>query len=371
MPILTWHEPVVGQPLDAYQLSPNELLPHASPQTAVTIAACSTLPAAKSNYEPIASSVAAFLENGFENSAACPPNSLGHWALLGPRVVYFPRTLLASLITPPPKAFLSVTPGDTCYWNQLLTPVLANGRAQENAAGATSDATLPNMQDPCAVSMPTAQCDHSTANLSASNDADSPLHLPLKKKRSGMGQAEKAALACAEKLLLDLEGFLISQNELRAKVAEENNVTVARVATLLNQVSARNSTKKASNYNVLVFLKTQELNASNMSGWSQIKFFLKDTHAAVKKDEDLMEALKDPDLLAEYRDFFDSKKAEQKVTAVWAARGKSHNALFFLLAAEFASQANFLVDAIGAAVFGIVARGSFESSVTSLSFGLR
>lgn len=33
------------------------------------------------------------------------------------------------------------------------------------------------------------------------------------------------------------------------------------------------------------------------------------------------------------------------------------------------AQADFLVDATGAAVFGIVARGSFESSVTSSFFG--
>lgn len=46
------------------------------------------------------------------------------------------------------------------------------------------------------------------------------------------------------------------------------------------------------------------------------KFSLKDIHAAVKEDEELMEALKDPELMAEYREFFDSEKAEQKVAAV-------------------------------------------------------
>ncbi|GAW05080.1 hypothetical protein LENED_006914 [Lentinula edodes] len=184
---------------------------------------------------------------------------------------------------------------------------------------------------------------------SSANNAASPVCLPLiKKKRSEMGQAEKAAarkaaLARAEKLSLDLERLLVDQNELKAKVAEENNITVARVSTLLNQVLARTGSKKASDYNVLVFLKTQELNALRPAG---AKFSLKDIHAAVKEDKELMEALKDPELMAEYREFFYSEKAEQKVAA-----------------------ADFLVDATGAAVFGIVARGSFESSVTSSFFG--
>ncbi|KAJ3892329.1 hypothetical protein GG344DRAFT_76008 [Lentinula edodes] len=381
---LTWCEPVVSQPLDAYQISSNEPLPPASTQTVAAIAACSSLPLTKPNYQPTGSSVAAFLASSCENAVSPTRDSPSHPMSVSANrrpqdsTGYATLTQLDSASSRAQEILGSRTstavPSGACSDSASgrntsnatsSATLLAGGLLKEKGAGAASaeaangvvsaqgthTAAGPTATAAGNGSMTVSQSGPIPLAPSSANNAAPPVCLPLiKKKRSEMGQAEKAAarkaaLARAEKLSLDLERLLVDQNELKAKVAEENNITVARVSTLLNQVSARTGSKKASDYNVLVFLKTQELNALRPAG---AKFSLKDIHAAVKEDEELMEALKDPELMAEYREFFDSEKAEQKVAAV---------------------RADFLVDATGAAVFGIVARGSFESSVTSSFFG--
>ncbi|KAJ3859104.1 hypothetical protein EV359DRAFT_86800 [Lentinula novae-zelandiae] len=378
---LTWCEPVVSQPLDAYQISSNEPLPPASTQTVAAIAACLGLPLTKPNYQPTGSSVAAFLASSCENAVSPMRDSPSHPMLVSANrrpqdsTGYTTLTRLDSASSRAQEILgsrtLTAVPSGACSDSASgrntgnATTLLAGGLLKEKGAGAASAEAANGVvsaqgahtaADPTATaagngSMTVSQSGPIPLTPSSANNAVPPVCLPLiKKKRSEMGQAEKAAarkaaLARAEKLSLDLERLLVNQNELKEKVAEENNITVACISTLLNQVSACTGSKKASDYNILVFLKTQELNALCPAG---AKFSLKDIHTAVKEEEELMETLKEPELMAEYREFFDSEKAEQKVAAV---------------------QADVLVDATGAAVFGIVARGSFESSVISSFFG--
>lgn len=119
-----------------------------------------------------------------------------------------------------------------------------------------------------------APADVATASGGACGEDPAP---PKKKKRSEMGAEErrlmrKAADDRAVKLSEDIDKLLEEQDELFAKYAEENGVTVERVKKLAHQAPSMKSHKKASDYNVLVYFKGKELNAGK---WALLYFVLK------------------------------------------------------------------------------------------------
>lgn len=90
-----------------------------------------------------------------------------------------------------------------------------------------------------------------------------------KKKRSEMGPQErklmrKAADERATKLTEDVDDMLDEIDELYLKVAESNSVSVQRVKDLARRLPSIKPQKKASNYNVLLHFKTQELNGGKL-----------------------------------------------------------------------------------------------------------
>ncbi|KIK60630.1 hypothetical protein GYMLUDRAFT_59380 [Collybiopsis luxurians FD-317 M1] len=182
---------------------------------------------------------------------------------------------------------------------------------------------------------------------------------PAKKKQSKMGPAEKAlawkaASAQAEKLSRDIDEFLEEQQKLFEKVAEVNDITVERIKKLVNQSFSSASKKKASNHNILVFFKARELN--------------KELHALVKDDEDLQEIAQDPEAMVDLCEKYEALQAEKKITAIQVSKTGPAK-MVAVKVNELQIMSNFVFDAADASTFGIVIRGSFESSVRSSFWG--
>lgn len=102
---------------------------------------------------------------------------------------------------------------------------------------------------------------------------------PKKKKRSEMGTEERrimrqAVQDCSEKLSADIIKLLEEQEELFAKYAELNNISVDWVKKLAYQVPSIKAQKEASNYNILVYFKGKELNISKLIASSDYLFLL-------------------------------------------------------------------------------------------------
>ncbi|KAE9401326.1 hypothetical protein BT96DRAFT_992213 [Gymnopus androsaceus JB14] len=206
--------------------------------------------------------------------------------------------------------------------------------------------------------------------LDGDTAGDCPAGPPKKKKRSEMGVEERrlmrqAAQERSEKLTADIDTLLDEQEELFAKYAELNNVSVDRVKKLAHQLPSMKPQKKASDYNVLVYFKGKELNAALGKG---SKIPLKDLHAKVKQDDDLQDIFHDPEAMKALRQKYDDEKAEEKVAAIRVSKRAQAKSVAEKVNV-FQQECNFLYESSDANSFGMVVRGSFESTVVSAFYG--
>ncbi|KAE9384050.1 hypothetical protein BT96DRAFT_1008478 [Gymnopus androsaceus JB14] len=210
-----------------------------------------------------------------------------------------------------------------------------------------------------------------TSGLSGTADGpDAEALPPRKKKRLEMGAEErrvmrKAAQDRSEKLSADIDKLLEEQEELFAKYAQLNDVSVDRVKKLAHQLPSMKPQKKASNYNILVYFKGQELNSARAKGAC---IPLKELHDRVKGDDDLQDIFNDADAMKALRQKYNEEKAEEKITAVRVskrAQAKSIAEKMNLLQQE----ADFMYESSDANSFGMVVRGSFKSTVVSGFYG--
>lgn len=141
-----------------------------------------------------------------------------------------------------------------------------------NTSADASNARLPR-DDPSAPSTGSNSVsvggDDTVASTEPINSTKS-TELIKKKKHSEMGVEErrlarKAAEDRSAKLSADVEKLLDEQEELFVKYAELNNVMVQRIKKLAHQLPSMKPSKKASDYNVLVYFKGKELNAGKLT----------------------------------------------------------------------------------------------------------
>ncbi|KAE9403271.1 hypothetical protein BT96DRAFT_990510 [Gymnopus androsaceus JB14] len=193
-----------------------------------------------------------------------------------------------------------------------------------------------------------------------------------KKKRSEMGTEEhrlrrQAAQDCLEKLAANINKLFEEQEELFAKYAKLNNVSVDHIKKLSHQLPSMKSQKKASDYNVLVYFKGKELNATQAKG-SRVP--LKDHHPHVKRNDDLQDILHDADTMKALHLKYNEEKAEEKIAAVCVSK-RAH-------AKSVAEKMNLFQQEIwlfchglssDANLFGMVVRGSFKSTIVPGFYG--
>ncbi|KAJ3720184.1 hypothetical protein C8R42DRAFT_722833 [Lentinula raphanica] len=191
-----------------------------------------------------------------------------------------------------------------------------------------------------------------------------------KKKRSEMGPAEKAAYrkasaARAEKLNADLEEFHQNQDSMIAKIAEDNEISIQRVKRLVYHTTQSSKKKKASDHNVLVFIKSQEVNAGRAKGSREP---LKRLHELVKEDEELQQMAEDPEEMSHLCEQYDKYQEEKKLKSIRISKTAQARMVASKIN-EFQENATFMAEAADIASFGLVVRGSFESTVTSSFWG--
>ncbi|KAE9383355.1 hypothetical protein BT96DRAFT_1009312 [Gymnopus androsaceus JB14] len=210
-------------------------------------------------------------------------------------------------------------------------------------------------------------------DTSADDPAAAPPDVPVapkKKNRSEMGAEEQrlmrqAAAERAQQLSADIEKLLGEQEELYAKYAELNNVKVEHVKKLAHQLPSMKPQKKASDYNVLLYFKTKELNNGQPKG---SRMAIKGIHQSLKDDVEFQDALQDPEAMKILRKKFDEAKAEEKIAAICISRrakAKSVAEKINVLQRE----ADFLYESTDANSFGMVVRGSYESTIVSGYYG--
>ncbi|KAJ3738198.1 hypothetical protein EV360DRAFT_90710, partial [Lentinula raphanica] len=236
---------------------------------------------------------------------------------------------------------------------------LVSGQAAPLSAGANSE-TSPLLST-------TQNTGSPSADKTSGVDAAAPV---AKKKRSEMGAAERAAYckasaARAEKLNVDLEDFHLAQESMMSKIAEDNEISVQRVKRLVYHTTQSSKKKKASDHNVLVFIKSQEVNAGRAKGSREP---LKRLHELVKEDEELQEMAEDSDAMAQLREQYDRHQEEKKLKSIRISKTVQARMVASKIN-ELQENATFMAEAADVASFGLVVRGSFESTVTSSFWG--
>ncbi|KAE9385350.1 hypothetical protein BT96DRAFT_949907 [Gymnopus androsaceus JB14] len=230
-----------------------------------------------------------------------------------------------------------------------------------------------------------------SANNSEGNDADadadanasdnaSPTHgsasskgssaLP-KRKKGQMGLEERksaraAAKVKSEQLTAAVRDYVEQMEEMVTCIAKEQDVTPDRIWQLAGQVAAIKDKRVASNWNVLIHIKSKELNADRPSG---SKFQLAEIQNKLYEDEDLMyilnhDKVRMAQLREEYEDdHSDKQQAIMRVSSRSAAliAGNSINAC--------QGQMNYVNDNTGAWGFGAIICGAYSSTVQSGFFG--
>lgn len=147
----------------------------------------------------------------------------------------------------------------------ILGDIINSQHRQESAPGnndSNSNAinTSSNVVDAQNDQNPTSEC------AAGENNDSAPQAAASKRRRADMGPAEKAAVrlasaARADKLNSDISSFHDAEKELMEKIAEDNDITVERVKRLVFHTASMKKKKKASDHNVLVYVKSQEVNA--------------------------------------------------------------------------------------------------------------
>ncbi|KAJ3766068.1 hypothetical protein FB446DRAFT_708937 [Lentinula raphanica] len=176
---------------------------------------------------------------------------------------------------------------------------------------------------------------------------------------------DRASAARAEKLNADLKEFHQAQDSMISKIAEDNEISVQRVKRLVYHTTQSSKKKKASDHNVLVFIKSQEVNTGRAKGSRES---LKRLHELVKANNELQQMAEDPDEISHLREQYDKYQEEKKLKSIRISKTAQARMVASKIN-EFQENATFMAEAADVASFGLLVRGSFESTVTSSFWG--
>ncbi|KAJ3832905.1 hypothetical protein F5878DRAFT_646390 [Lentinula raphanica] len=247
----------------------------------------------------------------------------------------------------------------------VTSPVNASSASTNTGTLSTNVATLP-----ADVNASNSSANAPAVGTLSGSTGDNDQAIVVKKKRAEMGPAEKAAYrkasaARAEKLNTELEEFHQTQESMMNKIAEDNDISLQRVKRLVFHTAQSSKKKKASDHNVLVFIKSQEVNAGRAKGSREP---LKRLHELVKEDEELQEMAEDSDTMAEFREQYDKHQEEKKLKSIRISK-TAQARMVASKVNELQDNASFMAEAADVASFGLIVRGSFESTVTSSFWG--
>ncbi|KAF9060668.1 hypothetical protein BDP27DRAFT_1429779 [Rhodocollybia butyracea] len=310
---LQWQTPQVANVVDAAALSKNATLPEVSMKTAELASSYPPTPAPRPNYAPTQSSLMSALSGGSQaqpRSNATPASNHssedGSGFYGGSHPDSGENTLGRT------SGIGSALPGSgSCVEGSGSRVDGSESHVEDSRGRATDRDSGHRVGD--------QDSGHRTA-ASSSNTVPT-----KKKKRSEMGPEERklmrqAANDRASQLTSDIDNMLDEIDKLYKKVADDNNVGVHRVKELARHLPSIKPQKRASNYNVLLYFKTQQLNDGVAVG---DKIHLRDLHTALKADDELMDALNNPDLMEEYRQQYDSEKSEETLKAIRVSKASA------------------------------------------------
>ncbi|KAF9067370.1 hypothetical protein BDP27DRAFT_1422928 [Rhodocollybia butyracea] len=355
---LQWQTPQVANVVDAAALSKNATLPEVSMKTAELASSYPPTPAPRPNYAPTQSSLLSALSGG---SQAQPRSN---------------ATPASNHSSEDGSGFYGGSHPDsgenTLGRTSGIGSALPGSGSCVEGSGSRVDGSESRVEDSrgCATDRDSGHRvgDQDSGHHAAASSSNS---VPTKKKkRSEMGPEERklmrqAANDRASQLTSDIDNMLDEIDKLYKKVADDNNVGVHRVKELARHLPSIKPQKRASNYNVLLYFKTQQLNDGVAVG---DKIHLRDLHTALKADDELMDALNDPDLMEEYRQQYDSEKSEETLKAIRVSKASA--AKFVAGKINLLQQeADFMFEATRSQTLGFVARGSWDYTVHSCYYG--
>ncbi|KAE9385415.1 hypothetical protein BT96DRAFT_1007064 [Gymnopus androsaceus JB14] len=162
-------------------------------------------------------------------------------------------------------------------------------------------------------SVPSSVDTSAEGGTAVANSEGSTEALP-KRKKGALGPVEKkiacAATAATSKKITEAVRYIEEVDQLVKNIAKEHKVSQDCMCQLAGQVLAIKNKKGASNWNVLVHFKGQELNDGHTVG---NKLCLLNIHAAIHKDADMMDILNSNGKhMLELRQQYKDKKEEEK-----------------------------------------------------------
>ncbi|KAE9386060.1 hypothetical protein BT96DRAFT_1006441 [Gymnopus androsaceus JB14] len=191
--------------------------------------------------------------------------------------------------------------------------------------------------------------------------------LPVRKKGAMGPEEKKAARAAAiektKRITASMKEYVEEREGWVARIAKEHGISEDRVRQLAGQASSIKTKKAASNWNILVHFKGQELNEDCSMG---DKFSLKKIHKVVHNDPEMMDMLKNKDKRIEelHKQYEDEKEEEEKgIMRVSACAGSIHSGKSINACQN---EINFLNDNTSAWGFGMVACSSYNSTIQSV-----
>ncbi|KAE9395677.1 hypothetical protein BT96DRAFT_942288 [Gymnopus androsaceus JB14] len=182
-----------------------------------------------------------------------------------------------------------------------------------------------------------------------------------KRKKGAMGDEEKkmacvAAQAKSEALTEAVRSYIADMDEAVEAIAKAHG--------LAGQAPTIKSQRAVSNWNVLMYFKTQELNAKGS------RSTLNEIQDELHEDEEMMDILKEKDgeRMKQFRRRYEDEKADsRKVIMRVLTRSSALIASNSLNACQ--AQINYCNENTGAWGMGIIARSSYNSTIQSGFFG--
>ncbi|KAE9388159.1 hypothetical protein BT96DRAFT_947817 [Gymnopus androsaceus JB14] len=297
---------------------------------------------------------------------SCTSNSM-FFTMLAPAPALSPAPIPATIVEPSAAALA----GADNFCSPLVAPPIP-APVELATAALTSVGGLPS-SSVVAPPIPISVAEITGAD-SLPSSAAAALPLP-KRKRGKMGAEEKkaaraAAKAMSKKIMQAIQGYVEKSNEMVDQIAKDQGISADSVHQLAGQLSAIKSKRASSNWNVLVSLKSMELNEDRPSG---SKIPLAEIQDAVHDDEDFMHALRsDKGKMKKFREEFeDAKEEDQKTVMCVSTRvaalgaGKSLSAC----QGEQRERIDYINHTTGAWGFGVIACTSYSSTIQTGFFG--
>ncbi|KAE9387648.1 hypothetical protein BT96DRAFT_1004930 [Gymnopus androsaceus JB14] len=361
-------EIVVNNAVDASQVV--EEGPVAPSQSVLALINTNSIAPRPTNYRPAASSVAEFLDSA--GASICLPSRENVDPALpktSPSVCPSEPVLAASknagsAVKSTPQPTPATRSADAPAAGGVLDPLSPPARHSSSDVASSGD------NSSTVGSAPVDGLDPSTPSSTPAASSGPSSVLP-KRNKGQMGSEEKkqaraAAKAKSERLTEAVRDYVEKMDEFVESIATEQNITPERIRQLAAQVATLKGKRAVSNWNVLVHIKSKELNADCPNG---SKSQLAEIQDAVHEDDDLMNALNhDKKRMAELRKEYEDDHAD-KQKSIMRVSTRSPALIVSNSINACQSQMDYLNDSTGSWGFGAIVRASYTSSVQSGFFG--